>query len=67
MLRIRRKFKQKKSFEENITRVENEQVFADKKTELTLYWIGEKSFAPFPPPPPFTPCPYSLLCLLLSS
>jgi hypothetical protein len=33
-----------------------------KKTELTLYWIGEKPFVPF-----FFFCPHSLLCLLLSS
>jgi len=43
----------KKNFEENIIRVENEQVL-HIKTELTLYLIGEKSFVPF-----FFFCPYS--------
>jgi len=60
----KRESKKKKSFEENIIGVENEQVL-HIKTELTLYLIGEKSFVPF-----FLLLSlllYSLLCLLLSS
>jgi len=51
------KTREQKSFEENIIRVENEQVL-HIKTELTLYLIGEKSFVPFlfSCPYSFTPC-----------